>query len=87
VEPQAAPLPARKIRPPAPASATPAADAGLWWDDPITVGALLVVMPPVGLAALWASRCFSREARLAITGMMALMLSLAAAVMTALALR
>jgi hypothetical protein len=42
----------------------------------VTIGALLVVMPPMGLAALWASRHYGKEARLAISAMMGLMLSL-----------
>jgi hypothetical protein len=50
-----------------------------WWDDPIALGALLVAAPPVGLAALWASRHYTREARWAITSMMGLMLVLATA--------
>jgi hypothetical protein len=44
-------------------------------------------MPPVGLTALWGSRSFSREARVAISAMMALMLTLATAVLVALVLR
>ncbi len=54
-----------------------------WWDDPIMVGSLLVVLPPLGLTALWASRCFSREARVAITAMMGLLFSLFTAVVIA----
>jgi hypothetical protein len=58
-----------------------------WWDDPVTIGALLVVIPPIGLAALWASRHYSKEGRWAISAMMGLMLSLLTAVVVAFALR
>jgi hypothetical protein len=90
----AALLPAPTLRPRR-ARASPAPDlaggvlpgARPWWDDPIAIGGLLVVVPPVGLAALWASRCFSREGRLAITAMMGLMLSLLTALAVALSIR
>ena len=61
--------------------------AVLWWDDPITVGALLVVVPPMGLAALWSSRHFSREGRLALTLMMGLMMTLVTALAAVVVLR
>jgi hypothetical protein len=67
--------------------AVPAAYAVPWWDDPVTIGALLVAMPPIGLAALWASRHYGKEARWAISGMMGLMLTLLAAIAVALMLR
>jgi hypothetical protein len=58
-----------------------------WWDDPVTIGALLIVIPPIGFAALWASRHYGKEGRWAISGMMALMLSLLTAVVVAFTLR
>jgi hypothetical protein len=81
--PRAAPAGRRPAEP----RALPAAGAQPWWDDPVTIGALLVVMPPMGLAALWASRHYGKEARLAISAMMGLMLSLVAAFAVALVLR
>jgi hypothetical protein len=52
----------------------------------VTIGALLIVAPPIGLAALWASRHYSKEGRWAISGMMGLILSLLTALAVALTL-
>ena len=38
--------------------------------SPLLVGVMLAVLPPAGLALLWASPAYSREARYAITTMM-----------------
>lgn len=42
-----------------------------WWEEPLAVGVLLLVAPPVGLAALWASQRYERDARVALTVMTA----------------
>ncbi len=63
-------------------------EPGGWWEGPVALGVLLLVMPPVGLAALWTSRRYSGDARWALTIMTALGMCLASAVaITALALR
>jgi hypothetical protein len=51
-----------------------------WWDEPIVVGALLFLAPPIGLAALWASRHYGRDARWAMTAVTGLALCFVAAV-------
>jgi hypothetical protein len=59
-----------------------------WWEDPVAVGALLILLPPVGLAAVWRSRHYSNDARWALTVMTALTMCLVSAVVIAvLALR
>lgn len=55
-----------------------------WYEDPIVLGTLLILAPPMGLAALWSSRRYSSDARLALTIMTALVLCLGAAVTIAL---
>lgn len=45
-----------------------------WWEDPIAIGSLLLLVPPVGLSALWSSRRYSSDARWALTVMTALMM-------------
>lgn len=47
-----------------------------WWDDPVAVGSLLILCPPVGLAAIWSSRRYSNDARWALTVMTGLMMCL-----------
>jgi hypothetical protein len=47
-----------------------------WYEDPIALGSLLLLCPPVGLAALWSSKRYSNDARWALTLMTALMLCL-----------
>jgi len=64
------------------------APASMWWEDPIALGSLLILCPPVGLAAVWSSRRYSNDARWALTVMTALMMCLVSAVTLAmLALR
>jgi hypothetical protein len=58
-----------------------------WWEDPVALGTLLVVIPPIGLAAVWSSRRYSGEARWALTMMTALTMCLVAAVTIVLILR
>jgi hypothetical protein len=59
-----------------------------WYDDPVALGSLLIILPPIGLAALWSSKRYSHDARWALTIMTALTLCLGAAVtVTILALR
>jgi hypothetical protein len=47
-----------------------------WYEDPVALGTLLIVVPPIGLAALWSSKRYSNDARLALTLMTALTLCL-----------
>lgn len=61
--------------------------ARAWWEDPVVVGSLLLLAPPVGLAALWSSRRYGSEARTALTIMTGLMMCLLTAVAIALMLR
>lgn len=58
-----------------------------WWEDPIALGSLLVVVPPIGLACVWRSKHYSSEARWALTVMSALVTTFAFAVVLALLLR
>lgn len=60
------------------ARAAPAAQA--WYEDPIALGTLLIVLPPIGLTALWSSKRYSSDARWALTVMTALVLCLGAAI-------
>jgi hypothetical protein len=54
-----------------------------WFEDPIALGTLLIVFPPIGLAALWSSKRYSNDARWALTVMTALMLCLGACLFVA----
>jgi hypothetical protein len=56
-----------------------------WWEDPIAIGSLLIIVPPIGLAALWSSQRYSSDARWALTLMTALMMCLMTAVTVAVA--
>ena len=56
------------------------AAAQAWYEDPIALGTLLIMFPPIGLAALWSSKRYSSDARWALTVMTALVLCLGAAV-------
>lgn len=56
-----------------------------WWEDPIAVGSLLTLVPPIGLAALWTSKRYSADARWALTVVTALMMCLATAATIAIA--
>jgi hypothetical protein len=51
-----------------------------WWEDPVAVGALLFLLPPVGLAAVWGSKRYSSDARWALTVMTALGMCLVSAI-------
>ena len=55
-----------------------------WWEDPIALGTLLIVVPPIGLACVWRSKHYSNDARWALTVMSALLTCFAGAVMLAL---
>jgi hypothetical protein len=57
-----------------------------WWEDPIAIGSLLLLMPPIGLAALWSSQRYSSDARWALTIMTALMMCLMTAIVLAVAI-
>lgn len=61
------------------ARTSPSAQAVAPWTgpSPLQVGLLLCFAPPVGLALLWASPHFSRDARLALTVMTAVGMTLA----------
>ncbi len=63
-----------------PKKSTPSA----WWEDPIAIGSLLIVAPPIGLAAVWSSRRYSSDARWALTIVTALMMCLGSALLVAL---
>jgi hypothetical protein len=54
-----------------------------WYEDPIALGTLLLMAPPIGLAALWSSKRYSTDARWALTVMTALTLCVGAAVVVA----
>jgi hypothetical protein len=54
-----------------------------WFEDPVALGTLLIMFPPIGLAALWSSRRYSSDARWALTVMTGLTMCLAAAVAVA----
>lgn len=54
-----------------------------WFEDPIALGTLLIMFPPIGLAALWSSKRYSNDARWALTVMTALTMCLAAAIVVA----
>jgi len=58
-----------------------------WYEDPVALGSLLILIPPIGLAALWTSKRYSSDARWALTVMTGLMMCLATSVAIALALR
>lgn len=40
-----------------------------WWEDPVALGSLLIVAPPIGLACVWRSKHYSNDARWALTAM------------------
>ena len=54
-----------------------------WWEDPVALGSLLILLPPVGLAAVWASKRYSSDARWALTVMTALTMCLMSAILIA----
>jgi hypothetical protein len=57
--------------------------AAVWWEDPVALGSLLILLPPVGLAAVWSSKRYSSDARWALTVMTALTMCLMTAVIIA----
>lgn len=70
-------------------SGAPLAPAGLeraWWEDPIALGTLLIVLPPIGLTCVWNSKHYSNDARWALTVMSSLLTCFAGAVVLALLL-
>lgn len=70
-------------------SSAPLVPAGLesaWWEDPVALGVLLLVLPPVGLACVWNSKRYSNDARWALTAMSTLLTCFAGAVVLALLL-
>lgn len=62
------------------AVAAASAPAQAWWEDPVALGSLLILAPPIGLAAVWASKRYSSDARWALTVMTALTMCLMSAV-------
>lgn len=54
-----------------------------WWEDPVALGSLLIVAPPIGLAAVWSSKRYSNDARWALTVMTALTMCLMSAILIA----
>ena len=77
-------IPPKAPKPPH-ANEARASTAPAWWEDPVAVGSLLIVLPPVGLAAVWSSRRYSADARWALTVMTALTMCLVTAVVIAIA--
>lgn len=57
-----------------------------WWEDPIALGTLLILAPPLGLACVWGSKHYSNDARWALTVMSSLLTCFAGAVVLALLL-
>lgn len=71
------PRPARKADP---SHGHKVARRASWWEDPVALGSLLILVPPIGLAALWSSKRYSTDARWALTIMTALTMCLVSAV-------
>ena len=59
------------------------ADGRAWWEDPIAIGTLLILAPPIGLACVWRSAHYSNDARWALTIMSALMTCFAGGILLA----
>ena len=57
-----------------------------WYEDPIALGTLLILVPPIGLAAVWSSKRYSSDARWALTVMTGLTMFLVTAVVCAVAM-
>ncbi|HVJ89831.1 MAG TPA: hypothetical protein VM580_08495 [Labilithrix sp.] len=66
--------------------AKPKATSERWYEEPLTLGTLLFVMPPIGLAVLWTSPRYSSDARWALTAMSALMTTFGTAVAVTIAM-
>lgn len=71
------------------AAAAAGKDSGAraWWEDPVALGSLLILVPPIGLAAVWSSKRYSSDARWALTVMTALTMCLMTAIAMALVMR
>ena len=65
------------------AAARDARSPAVWWEDPVALGSLLIVLPPVGLAAVWSSKRYTRDAQWALTVMTALTMCLTTAIVIA----
>ncbi len=63
--------------------AVPGSGRGAWWEDPVALGSLLILVPPVGLAAVWSSKRYSSDARWALTIMTGLTMCLMTAIVIA----
>lgn len=63
-----------------------ASEGRAWWEDPVALGSLLIIAPPIGLACVWRSKHYSNDARWALTAMSALVTCFAGAVVLALLL-
>src|SRR5690606_14194216 len=44
-----------------------------WWEDPIALGTLLILAPPIGLSCAWRSKHYSTDAKWALTVMSTLL--------------
>jgi hypothetical protein len=55
----------------------------VWWEDPVALGSLLILVPPIGLAAVWSSKRYSSDARWELTVMTALTMCLMTAIVIA----
>ena len=53
----------------------------------VALGSMLILVPPIGLAAVWVSKRYSNDARWALTVMTALMMCLASVLTIVLVLR
>ncbi len=65
------------------ALASPGKAPPQWWEDPVALGSLLILVPPIGLAAVWSSKRYSSDARWALTVMTGLMMCLMSAILIA----
>lgn len=61
----------------------PGTSRSAWWEDPVALGSLLILVPPVGLAAVWSSKRYSSDARWALTIMTGLTMCLMTAIVIA----
>lgn len=57
-----------------------------WWEDPVALGTLLILAPPIGLACVWRSKHYSTDARWALSVMSALVTCFTFAIVLALVL-
>lgn len=65
-------------------AATRPPQAERWYEDPVALGTLLILVPPIGLAVLWSSKRYSTDARWALTVTTGLIMCLGAALILAL---